>query len=192
MCEARPHCRTPDACVSKGSGHCRPCTGAMRMAELQADPARVAARLAKAEVGKACPKYRAQCRTRMNRLHRNSKTHAKMVAAGSANAALNFLSPESRAKCSASRRVNAAKETAARWQIPLSLVDEFRALRHRRFPSDEIIAVLRTSHPAAFAQMEAEKVATALRDLGPAPAIGMPDRAAWTQRANAIRMGVSQ
>lgn len=182
----RPHCRAPEACQAKSEKHCRGCNGAKNMAEIAADPRRVAERKHKAAVAQGTLQSRAKRRLIMKRIQRDPVIKAKMAAAGSRNGLVNLLDQEARERGCATRRRNDAVKTAERAGIPLCLVTAFRGLRRRRFPVDEIVASFRSSYPEAFAAMEAAAGATTLRDLGPIPAIGMPGRAEWTRRANAV------
>lgn len=200
----RPHCRTRDACVSKGAGHCRGCsaarTGAERMAAITADPEALAAWKAK-----ACHQWQqpAAAAARVAAFKRNRTAKRRVGAAGRKHFRKINADPEvmrRRAEgvaASVAQRVRTiAARLAVKVGIPVELVDEFRWLRlHKRktFTEAQAIAFLEEKNPEAFAPIRAERDrvrAATIRSLGPAPAIGMPGRAAWTRRANAIQTGL--
>ena len=187
MCDARPHCRTPDACVAKGAGHCRGCIGAIRMAALLADPERIAARQAKATAARATEEHRAHLSQRIKGQWRKAKFRKAVAARARESVAAFNADPSVRVRSIETQRRRADARAAALVGVPIEHLAEYRNLRGRRFKAAEALAVLRESYPQSFAALE--QTSCTLRDLGPAPAIGMPERAAWTQRANAIRSG---
>ena len=152
------------------------------MARINADPARVAARQAKANVARNTAEHRSLRSVILKRQWGDPQMAAVMTRAGAQNGARTFTDPEMRLKGLRTRCEAQARETAARVGIPLATVAEFRALRRHRFTIDEARDVLRASYPALFAALDTGCHEAALRARGPMPAIGTPQRARWSRR----------